>query len=182
MNETSSWVALWKFGGGIGRVDAEVLGCSMSEGVGEELRELRTGGSALAENERDQVLSDYAGWNVREHVSQFADQAILAFRSAQVGALDMVQHVEAREREGRSDKLPRRRGSIALHQSGGVGFGRARRYEHPEASDPRERAGAEDRLSASVVAVEHEHDGRCEALEREDLLGADGGAHQPRWC
>ena len=133
-------------------MDADVLGCSTGEGVGQAIRELRSGGECRRGagtlhpsqqdlvasaglgrgwlrlgreasrratrrlrrrhprthkrdrqreafgDERDQVLSHRAGWDVGEHVSRVADQAILAFGGAEVAALDMVHYAEACER------------------------------------------------------------------------------------
>lgn len=75
-----------------------------------------------------QILTNDTRWDLREHVSQLADQPVLAFGGADVRSGDVVLHVEARERMSASDELAGRSlGPLAAAPQPGRGRPEARR-------------------------------------------------------
>lgn len=75
-------------------------------------------------HERDQVLSNRAGWDLGEYVSELAHETILAVGGAQVGPLYVVQHVEACERDGPATNSPAAAARRCVAQRGGIDVGR----------------------------------------------------------
>jgi len=67
-------------------------------------------------DERDQILADRAGRDVREDVAQLANQPVLALGVAQVAALDVVPDLEARKRTATGGERANGLDAVLLHQ------------------------------------------------------------------
>ena len=130
--------------------------------------QLQCGGDALHE-----FFTNGAGRHLCEDGAQCSDELVLVFGAAEVRAIEVLLDVEALERVRAGDERADGFSALAAEQISGVAAGGQRRDEQSQARWSGDLCGPQDRLGAGVVAVKHEHDRRCESLERGDLLVGD---------
>jgi len=137
--------------------------------------QLQRGGDALHE-----FFANGAGRHLCEDGAQFSDELVFAFGAAEVRAIEVLLDVEALERVRAGDERADGFSALAAEQISGVAAGGQRRDEQSQARWAGDLAGTQDRLGAGVVAVKHEHDRRCESLERTTsrLTSTEARRHQ----